>query len=247
MRGAVKRSPRLDPTTLGATRMRHVAAQPVMLRLRGVASAVSLLLLIGCANDVEDTPGRDRGIDHGYQPPAACTPGEVCYGSYVCAELVPGGISSCPYSGGWWPVTSCDSSLSGPQCCSASDCPEGQCAIQQGYSGICGRGGASGLSLCRRDFCTTDSDCSDGFCSLGPPRQCVRAACKYDDDCTAEPGGACRMVAPDCCGKQGLDAVAACVYPGDGCTKDEDCGEGYCTVVAGRAACRTECTVSSLS
>jgi hypothetical protein len=73
------------------------------------------------------------------------------------------------------------------------------------------------------------------------------AACARDEDCNAEPGGACALLALGCCrtqigGAPNRESEIACVYPSDGCQQDEDCATGqYCVVLDGRAQCSASC------
>ncbi|MET0410499.1 MAG: hypothetical protein ABW217_04360, partial [Polyangiaceae bacterium] len=82
----------------------------------------------------------------------------------------------------------------------------------------------------------------------GYGRSCITAACTRDEDCNAEPGGACALIPLGCCGyrvgsaaTRGAEQIV-CVYPSDGCQQDEDCATGqYCLLVNGRTQCSTSC------
>jgi hypothetical protein len=58
-------------------------------------------------------------------------------------------------------------------------------------------------------------------------RVCFTAYCHTDADCTAKPGGACRVIGNNpCCSLPAPDGLG-CVYPG-GCATDSECDAGAC-------------------
>jgi hypothetical protein len=142
-----------------------------------------------------------------------------------------------------------------------------------GTSGTAGEGGDAGTSGHRgiehgytpTAACTTRSVCGEGIECVelvaGGVTRCVfmggrpTTTCSGDERnecCESSECGVCRALDLGCCaGSPGVtDRVlaAACVYPGDGCTADPDCPSGsFCTIVAGRAACRNECTPNALT
>jgi len=201
--------------------------------------------------DVRPANG-NQGIDHGYVPGSACTPGSACGEGVECVELVAGGVTRCEFMGGR-PTEPCSGDTR-DECCASSECEEGTCHLVTHYpSGRCGLGGADVYNECLVDECSDDSDCPGGLCALGARRTCVAAACRSDSDCNESAGGVCRALDLGCCpggtssGVVDRAPATACVYPGDGCMTDQQCPSGSsCTIVAGRAACRNDCTSNTL-
>jgi hypothetical protein len=169
----------------------------------------------------------------------------------VCAQLVPNGFRICvvrdvvatqPATGG------------GPhECDGAHPCAQGRCyAILAFPSGVCGLGGASPGNLCLADQCASDADCAGGeICgpaglssdsseSGGAARECFKASCHGNADCTARPGGVCAFVAGHCARYVTfVRGEVACIYP-DGCASSADCCGGTCgtcQVVDGEGVC----------
>lgn len=138
------------------------------------------------------------------------------------------------------------------ECDSTRPCGVGACYEAVRYpSGQCGLGGASQQNACLADTCQADDDCGDGICGPagltsdewvdgGGVRQCFRADCRGDADCTLEALGVCALVAHSCgsaiVGPGFRPAQMACVYPG-GCLSDSDCGGASCSIVDGTAVC----------
>jgi hypothetical protein len=149
------------------------------------------------------------------------------------------------------PVSVCEPHSLENECCPGSDCSEGQCFTIATQPLQCSStAGVDQQNVCVVDECDSDADCAGGFCTpagFAPGRSCVTAACSRDADCSAEPGGACALLALGCCGYRigggpERDASIACVYPSDGCQLDSDCASGeYCVVRAGRARCVANC------
>lgn len=171
-----------------------------------------------------------------------------CPSGGVCTKYTPNGPAGCAYKAK--PATSC-TSPDNPreECCSSVDCPAGSCFSQVVGVGIaCGLGGFDTINQCLSDRCQTDADCPETeICAplgmSGPVRHCIAAACRSDADCTAAPGGACVAFAESCCTTYHAQAQQlACVYPSDGCQKNEDCAAGQvCVVTAGGARCALSC------
>jgi len=157
-----------------------------------------------------------------------------------CVPLTTCGFQVCeaPFA----QTTSCSSGMD--ECCTSADCPNGEQCFQQPLAPYCGLIPQPELQVCTADECSLDSDCTgtSDYPLICVPAStmgravagCVPASCKVDQDCQAEPAGSCAPVVPHCCsGPIGL----FCVYPSDGCRSDDDCTDGYCDVVGGRASC----------
>jgi hypothetical protein len=142
---------------------------------------------------------------------------------------------------------------SADQCDATRPCEVGTCFETTVYaSGQCGFGGASVHNACRSDSCSSDAECPGGFCGPsgltsdeftegGAVRQCFKADCRSDADCTKRVGGVCAWVRDSCAPAQRpitefRPAQLACVYAG-GCVAGSDCRQGRCTVVDGAAVC----------
>jgi hypothetical protein len=62
----------------------------------------------------------------------------------------------------------------------------------------------------------------------------MNGGCRFDRDCTAQPGGACVPVVTGCCSEP---AGLYCLYPG-GCRSNADCKPGeQCATDATHAYC----------
>jgi hypothetical protein len=149
-------------------------------------------------------------------------------------------------------ATAPSSNPSADECDSTRPCAAGSCFEALVLpSGQCGLGGASVQNACLADTCQSDCDCAGGICgpagltsnesiSGGGVRQCFRADCRDDADCSLEQGGVCAFVPSSCgspiVGRGFRPAQMACVYPG-GCLRDSDCGDGACIIVDGTAVC----------
>jgi hypothetical protein len=179
--------------------------------------------------------------DHGRRSSSEC-------GELTCLRFGDGpGVCRTPTE----PATECSFGGSRNECCESSDCGEGQCFAVTTPALLCSAtAGADTWNQCRVDECSLDDDCPDGLCTplgFGSGRSCMPAACVRDEDCGAEPGGACALLALGCCrtqigGAPHRETEIACVYPSDGCQRDEDCATGqYCVVLDGRAQCSASC------
>jgi hypothetical protein len=139
------------------------------------------------------------------------------------------------------------------QCDARRPCTTGACYATIVYgSGNCGLGGASVINECQSDACSSDADCPGGVCGPagltsdasvegGGIRQCFKADCRSNADCTRHAGGVCALVAGWCAQGQSpftafRPAQLACVYDG-GCRRTADCPRGECTVIEGSALC----------
>lgn len=179
-----------------------------------------------------------------FVPNRGCRSDADCPSGVACAKYTPNGPGGCEYKP--MPATSCMSPGGRDECCSSDECPGGGCFSQVVGAGIaCGNGGFDTYNQCVSDSCRTDADCSSNAVCTGPSpfRQCLPVACRSDADCTATPGGACVAISGGCCGPYAPRAwQLACVYPSDGCQKNEDCPMGQvCVVNAGRAQCAASC------
>lgn len=216
---------------------------------------VLLGVMLGAAcSDTGDTPKGGAGADGGAPGTGSFTPDHGCRstsecGEFTCLRFGDGpGVCRTPRE----PETECRFTVSRNECCSSSECSEGQCFAVTTPVGEClGTAGADTWNQCRVDECTSDDDCAGGLCTppgYGNGRSCITAACARDEDCTAEPGGACALMPLGCCGyrvgsapTRGPEQIR-CVYPSDDCQKDGDCATGqYCVLVDGRARCSASC------
>jgi hypothetical protein len=76
----------------------------------------------------------------------------------------------------------------------------------------------------------------------GAIRQCIKASCKSNADCTAQANGMCALVQATCSGSTYLAPELACVYP-SGCTGNENCPTtmaSTCRVLEGVGTCVTQ-------
>jgi hypothetical protein len=117
-------------------------------------------------------------------------------------------------------------------------------------NGLCGNAQPIQRNACRKDSCTSDSDCSGGVCGPrgltvdedvigGAVRECIKASCKSNADCTAQANGICGLVQATCSGSTYIAPELACVYP-NGCTGNENCRAGaLCRVLNGVGTCVT--------
>jgi hypothetical protein len=143
------------------------------------------------------------------------------------------------------------------QCGPGRACPSGSCYELLNFpGGQCGSSAALTYNVCRSDGCASDADCAamggvcgprgfttDDLVQGGAIRQCLKANCKSNADCTAETGGMCALVQNGCVPSSGgiwVPAQLACVYA-NGCTSQSDCpARSSCRVVNGRAVCVSE-------
>lgn len=215
------------------------------------------LALAGCDGDVDAAPGAGGGSSSstttstsgsgGGGPAGDCQSDADCGGA-PCAPLTPGGYRVClsfPSE-----VTECPGGGPPDLCCSSADCQSaggGTCYFAADLQ-FCG-GAYPDYNVCVPDGCQSDEDCAMGqnpaICAPAgafgnPARACLVAYCRVDADCTAKPGGACRLVGGDpCCSHPAPDGLA-CVYPG-GCLTDADCPGGACDIGAdGVSVCGPE-------
>lgn len=226
----------------------------------GVVAGIS-----GAATDLSGSAGHatDASMEHAgkgngaagggaggtvaFKPDHGCADDSACLAGSHCVEFTAGGIRYCTAPPG--PLVVCDAPSGQNQCCSASQCPGGECLYSlSAPSGFCGNGGVSFYNACRHDECAGDQDCNpDQACSFAVAgasvRMCVQADCRVDADCAG--GGACVWVQGGCCPGLGIGdgrlGKLACVY-GDGCQSDADCGaQRFCVVKDGRARCDASC------
>jgi hypothetical protein len=162
-------------------------------------------------------------------------------GGDPCVELYPGGYRVCAVK---VPEATTCSTPPG-QCCKTSDCgldarPSGKCILGP-VEPYCGGPAIVMNNVCASDACTTAADCSGANAICAPAgtlgrkaARCLTGGCRFDTDCTAEPGGACVTVAGACCNQPvGL----FCLYPG-GCRSNADCKPGeQCHTDATHAFC----------
>jgi hypothetical protein len=142
------------------------------------------------------------------------------------------------------------------ECGPSRACTSGNCYQLLTFStGHCGAASPVLKNVCRSDSCASDADCAAmggvcgprGFSSEdkvegGAIRQCLKAACKSNAECTAQTGGMCALVQGGCVPAAGgtqtfAPAQLACVYP-NGCTSYSDCpGQSSCQVLNGKGVC----------
>jgi hypothetical protein len=178
-----------------------------------------------------------------------CLTASDCGGD-PCVELIPGGYRVCVA-----PVpeaTTC--STPAGACCKSTDCPSqgqgpGKCILGP-VEPACGGPVVVPTNVCAADACTSASDCTGANPICVPAgaldrkaARCLTGGCRFDRDCTAEPGGICVPVANPCC-----DAVLGlfCVYA-DGCRSNANCMTGsYCATDATHAYCKVGAPVCPL-
>jgi hypothetical protein len=231
---------------------------PPCMTLRGIAPGVLIgVTLASACSDPRGAPdgasaatGPDGGTagTRSFTPDPGCRSTSDC-GDFTCLRFGDGpGVCRTPTR----PATECLFGVTRNECCTSGDCAEGVCFAVTTPALLCSASaGFDTWNQCRVDECTSDADCPNGLCSppgYGSGRACIAAACARDEDCNAEPGGACVLIPLGCCRFQvgGAptrgDEQIACVYPSDGCQVDDDCAAGeYCLVVAGRARCSASC------
>ncbi len=184
---------------------------------------------------------RDGGPDgSGFTNSGDCLTFADCGGDQ-CVELIPGGYRVCVA-----PVpeaTTCSSPTG--QCCKSADCTQGpgtaKCILGP-IEPSCGGVVVVPTNVCATDACMSASDCmgTNPICVPAgaldrKAARCISGGCRFDHDCTAEPGGICVPVANPCC-----DTVLGlfCVYR-DGCRSNANCATGsYCTTDATHAFCQ---------
>jgi hypothetical protein len=130
------------------------------------------------------------------------------------------------------------------ECCKSGDCPgTGQGCYPASALEFCG-GALPNFNKCVADECSVDADCGTGsICAptgaFGyPKRNCVKAYCLTDTDCSAKPGGFCAPIGFNMCCSLQLPTALGCAYS-DGCAKDSDCPNGTCQLdmATGKGVC----------
>lgn len=138
-------------------------------------------------------------------------------------------------------------------CCNTTECVSGTCHVAP-YGAHCGGLQQAPHNECLEDECSTAVDCgADPGNGLSwqcvppgtfgnPVNACVLSNCTTDADCTAEAGGICAPVQRACCN---APVALYCVYPTNGCRRQQDCSnQSHCdfdgtgaSCVAGPAIC----------
>lgn len=160
-------------------------------------------------------------------------------GGGQCVEISPGGFRVCKAT--FEEAMNCVS-MDFDQCCQTSDCDPGFTCFPWPATPYCGGAAPIEHNECMKDQCTSDAECGGGICAptgtmANKVRVCVQASCKLDTDCTAENGGICPVVYGSCCQEPvGL----FCVYPGNGCRKNSDCGPNEICLVKPDGTARCE-------
>lgn len=171
-------------------------------------------------------------------------------GTPACATVA-GSYRLCTYQP---PVVTTASTSAQDECDVNRPCATGSCYPVLSFpNGQCGAGFQT-RNMCRSSGCASDADCPGGVCGPtgfaseervvgGAIRQCIKASCRSNADCTAQAGGICALVQPGCVtvNAQGAQsfypAELACAYS-NGCTNNSNCpGTAVCKPVNGVGWC----------
>jgi len=170
-------------------------------------------------------------------------------GTPACA-IVAGAYRVCTYQPAV--ATAASTSPAADECNATKACPSGESCypVLAFAGGLCGNAPPVRRNACRKDGCTADTDCPGGVC--GPPgltvdeqiiggavRECIKASCKSNADCTKQANGQCALVQATCSGSTYIAPELACVYP-SGCTGNENCPTStpsICRVINGVGTC----------
>jgi hypothetical protein len=172
-------------------------------------------------------------------------------GTPAC-DTVAGGYNVCTHQPA--PATGASMNAAADECNATKPCAAGStCYPVLAYAGgLCGNAPPVQRNACRKDGCTSDADCPGGVCGPrgltvdedilgGAIRECIKASCKSNADCTAQANGICALVQGTCAGSTFLAPELACVYP-NGCTGNENCPTNtavICRVLNGVGSCVT--------
>jgi hypothetical protein len=173
-------------------------------------------------------------------------------GTPACATVA-GAYRVCTYQPA--PATAASANPAGDECNATKACAAGSTCfpVLAFASGLCGNAPPVQRNACRKDACTSDAECMGGVCGPrgltvdeqilgGAIRECIKASCKSNADCTAQANGMCALIQATCSGSTYIAPEFACVYP-SGCTGNENCPTtmaSICRVLNGVGTCVTQ-------